>query len=181
MDEKDLLIAAAIMANTTATLKSAMNLGVEAEMIKARTARREVEALARTNAHNAAMLAHNKLLRANDDNQQQLARNGQLRNENIDLRRENAALKREIAEMRETMREWVASQRGLWALAKALKDEIESCPNKEHHQLADLDARSSIGEAAYDASYDSNDAEIAIVKENPVYSKKNSHRKGKAQ
>ncbi len=181
MDEKDLLIAKLRSDAIVARTQNAVNMNVTAAMIKAKTLKSKADTLAVVNAQNAARMARQQ---AREQDFDQRIKENALRNQetrNRQLESEIAALKREMAEMRETMREWVASQRGLMALAKALKEEVESCPNKEHHKLADKDARSSIADAAADASYDSNDAEIAIKNEIPAFSKRHPRRKGKTQ
>lgn len=63
------------------------------------------------------------------------------------------ALEKENAKLRATLKEWAASQRGLMALTKALREEVESCPNHKHHRLASLDLRDEIADKAAETAY----------------------------
>ncbi len=86
------------------------------------------------------------------------------RQRTMSLTAQLADAEREIAEMRIAMREWVASQRGVLALAKALREESETCPNHEHHKLGCKGAkaaRDKIAEDACDESLTTGEADVA--------------------
>lgn len=116
----------------------------------------EINSLKLQNATDRAMLAN------------QEARRAQLLH--LDDEDKIRELEKENAELRATLKEWVASQRGLMALAKALKEEIESCPNREHHKLADQKERFLIADDAAEKSYNSNDSEVATKTQIPRHS-----------
>lgn len=116
------------------------------ELLNRSTQQAEINSLRLQNATDRASLAN------------QEARQAQLQHldaedENEALKADNRELRTENAELRATLKEWVASQRGLMALAKALKEEVESCPNREHHRLANQDLRDEIADKAAAMAY----------------------------
>lgn len=162
MDLKDAVIGAAILNSTTnvtastlSTLRDSTRTEVETDRIK-----RESEiASIRAETRKLEMLGEQARMsdaRRDIDN---------LERDNYQLSRKMQRMEAEMTEMRAMMKEWVSSQRGLLALAKELKKEIDTCPNKEHHVLKDGKLASQIAQDAASEAYKDD-----IPRENPVYS-----------
>lgn len=158
MDEKDAVTAAALLNSGSSAFNKALTAHTEAEAslaraehIKAQTAQSQLDSTRRS------ILATANRIQAQDNDRLRKAQ-FEARSEVSGLESRVKTLEQENAELRATLKEWVASQRGLMALAKAMKEKVESCPNREHHKLADSVA---IAEDAAEASYNSNDVEEA--------------------
>lgn len=164
-DAKDVLLTKAMLDSSTANFQRSMDavVGTERARLDGENARRQAEQAARN-------LEINALARQNDAAQARID-GSKLRQSNartLDLESYVESLESELEELRETMKEWVASQRGLLALARAQKEEIQSCPNHGHHKLANKDVSNEIGDAAARQAFQS-----PMPNETPVFSPKN--------
>jgi chromosome segregation ATPase len=185
MDDKDVIIAAALLSNSANTFKQSMDSAVDTERTKAQTATKELNRLRLENERAARANAEEKARIDEWSSQQTDDELRKVKAQNLNLTTRLNYAEREIAEMRIAMREWVASQRGLLALAKALREESETCPHQEHHKIGGIDveaktARFKIAEAAADISLaDAND-DIAVVKTKiPAYVPRSPERMNK--
>lgn len=166
MDLKDAAITAAILnssndaaAASMATLRDSNRTELETERIRSESEIASIQAETRK----LEMLGEQA--RASD-----ARRNiDSLKKTNHKLAQKMQQMEAEMTEMRAMMKEWVSSQRGLLALAKELKKEIDTCPNKEHHVLKDTAVVNKIAEDAADIAFaDANDN--GIPSKLPAYS-----------
>lgn len=170
MDEKDAVTAAALLNSGSSAFNKALTAHTEAEAslaraehIKAQTAQSQLDSTRRS------ILATANRIQAQDNDRLRKAQ-FEARSEVSGLESRVKTLEQENAELRATLKEWVASQRGLMALAKAIKEEVETCPNRKHHKLADKDNRNLIADNAAEQSYETEDSDMTLKTERPVYS-----------
>ena len=166
MDMKDAVIGAAVLGSLSKQSASIAEKGINIAQLEADTARIRSETELNTQRALTRQMETLTNMRRESSNQQEM---NQLSRENIDLSNRLEQMEAEMTEMRAMMKEWVSSQRGLLALAKELKKEIDTCPNKEHHVLKDTTAVKKIAEDAADIAFaDANDN--GIPSKLPVYS-----------
>jgi hypothetical protein len=174
-DAKDVLLAKALLDSSTANFQRSMDsvVGTERAKIDGESARRQTEQAARNEEINA-LVRKNAADRARIDGSKLHEANART----LDLESYVESLENELEAMRKTMKEWVASQRGLLALAKALKEESQSCPAHEHHKIANNEAiRDEIANNAA-RHIEESDMAIKIAKtEIPAYTKRHSSRR----
>ncbi len=174
MDDKEALIAAMLLKGSADSFKQSMDSAVDVERTKAQTATMELNRLRLETERGARANADEKSRLESLHSQQTEEELRKVKAQNLSLTTRLNNTERALAGLRATTRDWVASQRGCLALAKALRMESQTCPHQEHHVLGGMGseaeaARDKIAEDAADKSLATNEADTIVMTKIPAY------------